>query len=58
VTGLCCRILRNRYFGLCGNVVFRVKVKRTVILMCTGTEIVKGDRIVLYICTEQIVWVV
>jgi hypothetical protein len=33
---------------VCGNVVFSVTVWRTVSLMWTGTESVKGDRIVLY----------
>jgi hypothetical protein len=41
---------------VCGNVVFSVKVWGTVSLMCTGTESVKGNRIVLYSCGEQIVW--
>jgi hypothetical protein len=43
---------------VCGIVLFSVKVWRTVILMWTGTEIVNGDRIVLYNCREQIVWCV
>jgi hypothetical protein len=43
---------------LCGNVVFSVKVLRTVSLMLTGTENVNGDRILLYNCREQIVWFV
>jgi hypothetical protein len=37
-------------------VVFSVKVWGTVSLMWTGTESVKGDRIGLYSCREQIVW--
>jgi hypothetical protein len=57
-TGLCCTNLGNRWFGLCGNVVFSVEVWRTVSLMWTGTESVKGDRIVLYNFGEQIVWFV
>jgi hypothetical protein len=43
---------------VCGNVVFSVTVWRAVSLMWTGTESVKGDRIVLYNFGEQIVWVV
>jgi hypothetical protein len=37
-------------------VVFSVTVWGTVSLMWTGTESVKGDRIVLYNCRGQIVW--
>jgi hypothetical protein len=55
-TGLCCTIVGNRYFGLCGNVVFRVRVWGILILMWTSTENVKGDRVVLYNCGEQIGW--
>jgi hypothetical protein len=36
--------------------VFSVKLWGTVILMWSGTESVKGDRIVLVNCREQIVW--
>jgi hypothetical protein len=57
-TGLCCTNVGNRYCGVCGNVVFSDKVWRTVRLMWTGTESVKGDRIVLYNCRQKIVWCV
>jgi hypothetical protein len=43
---------------VCCIVVLSVKVWRKVSLMWTGSESVKGDRIVLYNCREQIVWVV
>jgi hypothetical protein len=55
-TGLCCTIVGNREFGLCGNVVFRVTVWGILILMWTRSETVKGERIELYYCGEQIVW--
>ena len=40
--------LGKRYFRLSGNMIFSVKVLRTLILMCTGAESVKRDRLVLY----------
>jgi hypothetical protein len=49
-------VVGNRECGVCGNVVFNVKVRRTVRLMWTGTESVKWDRIVLYSCRGLIVW--
>jgi hypothetical protein len=39
---------------MCVNVVFNVTVWGTVSLMWTCTESVKGDRIKLYICREQV----
>jgi hypothetical protein len=57
-TGLCCTVLGNGKYGACVNVVFSVTVWRTVSLMRTGTESVKGDRIVLYNFGEQRVCVV
>jgi hypothetical protein len=41
---------------VCGNVLFSVTVWRTVIVMRTDTECVKGDRIVLYNFRDKIVW--
>jgi hypothetical protein len=38
--------------------VFSVTVRGRVSIMWTGTESVKGDRIVMYNCGEQIVWLV
>jgi hypothetical protein len=43
---------------VCGNVLFSVTELGAVSLMWTGTESVKGDRIVLYNYREQIVWCV
>jgi hypothetical protein len=58
INGVCCGNYGEQILlGVC-NVVFSVKVWRTVSLMWTGTERVKGDRIVLYNCREQIVWFV